>query len=245
VTAFSQTAAARNTASGAISSAEVGIAAFGIVQAAQDELARLRKQPGQHTAKTIAPGLLRHADEQTVLGLAAVLRAIQDFGWQDHCFRDWGVLAAPRFLGRGAIAAALAQYPATGARGVSPLIIPHFSLHAVSATISLALGIHGPNFGIGGGPGNLAEGILTALSVVQDGDLPGLWLVVTGWEPEPCFDEAGKCTSQSVCQAVALALVPVVPDWPGTRLRRTSVPLAGGHASILSNLIEFLKNQNS
>jgi hypothetical protein len=119
-------------------------------------------------------------------------------------FEDWGVVAASRYLGRANLAQALRSFDAEGVWGVSPHLIPHFALHSSSGTISLALGLHGPNLGVGGGLHSAAEGFLVALTWLATGVVPGVWLVLTGWYPElvPVRTTTGEC------QALALALVP-------------------------------------
>jgi hypothetical protein len=122
------------------------------------------------------------------------------------------VVAASRFMGRTALAAALVRFKAEGAWGLSPHLIPHRSLHSLSGTVSQALKIHGPNFGSGGGPGGAADALLTGAAMLPGG-LPGVWVVLTGWEPEPATDDQGRViTPDCVCNAVALALMPVSHD---------------------------------
>ncbi len=100
-----------------------------------------------------------------------------------------------------------------GAWGISPHFIPHHSLHAVSGTISQALKIHGPNFGIEASPGGMAEALTVAATLLATGDLPGLWLVLSEFEPEllpvdPSLPAADNLTPMPPCIALALALVP-------------------------------------
>src|SRR5919202_1308638 len=59
---------------------------------------------------------------------------------------------------------ALRSFLAEGVWGTSPHLIPHFALHSPAGTISLALGVHGPNLGVGGGLHAAAEGFLAALT---------------------------------------------------------------------------------
>src|SRR5205823_2480660 len=87
-----------------------------------------------------------------------------DFGWHDRSFAEWGLIAAPRFLGRIIAAGAMARFKTQGVPGMSPLIIPTLSLHAVAGSLSLALQTHGFNYGVGGGHGHLAEALLTGLA---------------------------------------------------------------------------------
>jgi hypothetical protein len=153
---------------------------------------------------------LKHADEQTVAGLAALGEAIRGHGLQDTDFSRWGVIAAPRFLGRAALAVALNRFAAEGAWGISPHLIPHRSLHALSGTVSQALKIHGPNYGVGGGADGAAEALLVASALLADREIPGVWVVLTGFDPElEPADPADNGAAPPVtdCIAVALALV--------------------------------------
>ena len=68
-----------------------------------------------------------------------------------RCLEHWGILAASRFLGRSSLVVALDRFRSEGVWGVSPHLIPHYALHSPAGTLSLALGVHGPNLGIGGG----------------------------------------------------------------------------------------------
>jgi hypothetical protein len=99
----------------------------------------------------LAPSVLRNSDEQTVAGLCAVFTAITSMRLPADHFEHWGVIAASRFLGRANLARALQSFLAEGVWGTSPHLIPHFALHSASGTISLALAMHGPNLGVGGG----------------------------------------------------------------------------------------------
>lgn len=182
------------------------VEAYGVVKVAAEEIAALRKAPGPLGGRTIPPSLLKHADHQTVLALAAVLRAVDDAGWQDRSFADWGLIAAPRFLGRILVAAAMERFKGRGVPGMSPLIIPTLSLHAVAGSLSLALKIHGFNYGVGGGHGHLGEALLTGLAARDDNGVPGVWVVATQFSPEPVPDVSGHATNASFGYGVALAL---------------------------------------
>ena len=63
-------------------------------------------------------------------GLAAVCQAIGNFQLAKYNFNDWGVLGAPRFLGRVAMHGAIQKFLVEGAWGISPHLIPHRLLHA-------------------------------------------------------------------------------------------------------------------
>jgi hypothetical protein len=200
------------------------VAAFGAVRAPADTIPTLRQTLGRPGHEPFPPAFLKHADEQTVVGLAAVFQAIDRHGWTRKDFADWGVLGAPRFLGRACLAVALQRFALEGAWGVSPHLIPHRSLHSISGTISQGLGIHGPNFGAGGGPHGAGEVLLTAAALVADRQLPGLWVVLTGCDPEPVLDHPGRAAAQgpaladAVYGAAALAVTDCSPGWEGPRL---------------------------
>lgn len=178
------------------------VAAHAALRVPLDSVPAYRQKPHYTLASLLPPNLLKHADEQTVIGLAAVLQAIEDFRLDPTGFTAWGVVGAPRFLGRSTMVQALQKFAQEGAWGISPHLIPHRSLHAPSGTLSQALKIHGPNLGVGGGPGASAEGFLVAATLLSRADLPGVWLLLTGTEHEAVFT-----AEQPVCLAVALALV--------------------------------------
>jgi hypothetical protein len=179
------------------------VAAHAIVRADLESLPELRRNPGPAPGEPLPPCFLKHADEQTVVGLCAVYRAIHEAGLSATCFRDWGIVAAPRFLGRSTMAAAVQRFAVEGAWGVSPHLIPHRSLHSVSGTISQALKIHGPNFGVG----ESAEILLAATALLHGKRLPGVWVVLTCLEPELPPDQAGRLPIETQAVGQALALV--------------------------------------
>jgi len=142
------------------------VAGFGALRVPPEKMPALRQQPGPPHGEPLSPSLLKHLDEQSVVALGAVLHAIKDHGLADTRFTDWGILAAPRFLGRTNMAVALHRFHLEGAWGISPHLIPHHSLHSISGTVSQALKVHGPNFGVGGGPHAADEGFLTAAALL-------------------------------------------------------------------------------
>src|SRR5688572_8864000 len=127
------------------------VEAVGVWQGTAAELAALRREPGALPPRPGSVAAVRQAEDQTVAGLGALLAAVDAAGWGGRAFADWGVVAAPRLAGRAAAAGILDRFGRQGPAGVSPLAIPTLSLHAQSGTLSLLLGIHGPNFGVGGG----------------------------------------------------------------------------------------------
>ena len=195
------------------------VLAHGTIQATEEMLPILRQKPGITLGEPLPASFLKHADEQTVAGLAAVLKAIQAHGLAVTRFTAWGVLAAPRFLGRLALRGHLQRFANEGAWGISPHLIPHRSLHSVSGTVSQALKVHGPNLGVGGGPSAAAEVILAAAMWLAGDHLPGVWVVLTGSDSEANPGFTKKSAADPVCNALALALVAARPGWSGWRLR--------------------------
>ena len=178
----------------------------------------MRKQPVSIGAQKMPISFLKHAEDQTVLALMTVLRALEQEGWQGRSFSDWGVVAAPNLFGRVSIAQTIQRYQQEGAWGVSPHLIPHQSLHAMSGTISQALKIYGPNFGMGGAGNSGPDAFLIAGAMMMDGLLPGLWFVLAGYETEWIPAADGAPVPAPVCQAIALALTPSDADTTGLHL---------------------------
>jgi hypothetical protein len=191
---------------------ECAIVGHGMARATLDEIAQLRKEPGPGRPKAMEFQVLKHADEHTVLGLAAMLNALAAFPPHTH-FGDWGVVAAPRWPGRLGTANALHRYGADGPRGVSPLAIPNLCLHSLSATVSLVFAMRGPNFGVGGGLASLADGLVAGLSVQLEYQPPGTWVIFSEWDVEP-----SKTAAPTTARALALALGPVEHEPSDRRL---------------------------
>lgn len=162
-----------------------------------------RRKPIIVNGQALPVTFLKHAEEQTVVALRAVLDVIEQQGWRDRSFADWGVIAGAQFFGRGGAAQTIQRFRDEGPWGVSPHMIPHQSLHGISGTISQALKMYGPNFSISGGPNPGPDTLLIAPATANA--LPGLWVVITGYETEwiPTQDDSGP---KPRCRAVALAL---------------------------------------
>lgn len=182
------------------------VRATAVVEVDLADLPALRDAPGTPPSGPLPNRFLRYSDEQTVVGLAAVIRAMHSPALQGVDFSDWGVVAAPRFPGRIGAAATLRKFRQDGACSISPHAIPQFSLHSVSGAISVGLGLHGPNFGIGGGREAMAEGLTVAISFADWRTLPGLWLVFTELHPDANPDGQGSSHTPACCRAVAMAL---------------------------------------
>jgi hypothetical protein len=202
----------------------IALTGCGIVRARLDQLEAFRRRPGPIPEGWASPHLsrLRQSDGQTLAALRAVYAAIDSGNPSDPgVYRDWGILAAPRFLGRSALVKVLNRFDAEGVWGVTPHLIPQFALHSQSSTLSQVLGIRGPNLGICRGTDAAVQGLLTALTWLNSGTVPGVWLVLSGWMPEYVPDESGDETE---CLAIALGLGPEPAsrgDVPRIRLIRT------------------------
>ncbi len=219
------------------------VRAFGIVQAPPAMIAALRKKPAPAGDAAVFGAALKYADDQTVVSLAAVLQAIHDGGLASEDFTNWGVVAGPSFLGREALATSFKRFKRQGAVGVSPLLIPYLSQHAVAGTISIPLRIHGPNLGVCGDRGSLVQALLSGITLQREHDLPGVWVLASEWNPEPIMSPG----QDTLCRAVALALHPANATGCGFELRLTlSSNRAGGEAprsATIAGLAHFLTHQ--
>ena len=85
--------------------------------------------------------------------------------------------------------------------------------------VGLTLGCHGPCVGVGGGLDGETDAWLTAVSLLQQETLPGMWMVFSGWEPEVQMNIEGAWLGETRCTALAMALQPVTGGHDGLRLR--------------------------
>ena len=227
----------------------LGLAAFGQVQALLGQIPALRRKPHEHVKAPVS--LLKYADEQAVVSIAAVFHAIHDFGLHDTDFTNWGVVAAPRFLGRETCVIFLDRFARQGPLGTSPLLAVYQSLHAVSGSVSLALHIHGPNMGVGGGHRALEQTLLAGLAMQSEHQLPGIWMVFSEWDPEAVPDGSCKVSASGICRALCLAFKPVSASWQGLRLRLRPGTVGAGPSKeehdepSLAGLGEFLAGQSA
>lgn len=218
-----------------------GIVAHAFVEASLSQIGGLRDRSGPEGSPALPSRFLRHCDEQTVVAVHAVLTAIAALPPDRRDCTRHGVVAASCQAGRLATAASLAKVRSQGAVSVSPHIVPQCSLHSIAGAVSVALGMHGPNVGIGGGPDALAEGLFTAISLLQSGggaDADGAWLVVSDWAEEPTLDASGAALGDPTCRGLALFLEPAaaaplgltvhIPAGPvGPRAIETHDPVGG------------------
>jgi hypothetical protein len=208
------------------------VSAWSVLRGSAKAIAQWRKEPIVRGGKS-SLSLLKNSEDQTVLGWRSVHAAIEQQHWQERSFADWGVIAAPNLCGRVTNAQSLHLYQKEGAWGISPHLIPHQSLHAMSGTISQALQLHGPNFGVSGAPNASPDAFLIAAAMMMDGRLPGLWVVLTGYETEWIPAADGRPTQAPMCQAVALALTASLTPGPSPGGRGENLGEAAGlHLSL-------------
>ena len=194
------------------------LAAWNVTRLSLSELLALRKQPGTRLPPHITPQFLKNSDEQTVATLAAIYAAVDELGQGTEVYRDWAVVSASQYIGRGSFAATLHKYCKDGPWGVSVQVIPHNMLHSISSTISLMLPCVGPCLGAGGGVNGEIDALLIAVNLLSSGQIQGAWVTWSLWDPELQIDEKGQPTSDSYCVAVAMALVPITTQVPVARL---------------------------
>jgi hypothetical protein len=204
--------------------AACGVAAHALVEATLADLPRLREAAAPPGSGPLPQRFLRHADEQTVVGMRAVLEAIAAHGAgrragtstdAAHDFSAYGVVSAACQPGRIAAAHSFAMFGSGGPVTVSPHIVPQCSLHSIAGAVSVALGMHGPHIGTSGGPEALGEGLLASLTLLHTCSAvtqhtPGIWFVATAWDGEPALDREGRPQERTfdppICVAVAAAL---------------------------------------
>lgn len=206
-----------------------GLLAHAAVRLSVEEVGEMRRAPLWACGEPFSVSSLKHFDEQTLAVIVALQTAIRDAGLMPDpsaCpFRDWGALAAPRFLGRAPMVSSMARFHAEGAWGVSPHMVPYRSLHSISGTVSQLLKIHGPNFGVGGGHGGVGELLLSGFALLGTMRLPGVWLVASRIEPDHGVGDNGRPAAGASCEAVALALIPETSGCPHTLGYDPAAPL--------------------
>lgn len=186
----------------------VGVAGWGTARMTCGQIGLLRREVPTWAAPDLGGNFFKYADEQTIVAIRAVAAAVEQQELSVPDLTTWGVIAAPRFLGRAASAHTIARYLRGG--NCSPHTIPQHSLHSVSAALSILLGTHGPNVGVGGGPRAFEDGLMAGLTLFSQCEAPGCWLVATEWSTEPHVDAEGNCVDDAVCSAVVLAITPTI-----------------------------------
>jgi hypothetical protein len=183
-----------------------GILGHALVSADASQVVAWRNNPATLLPRAWPPGMFKQSEDQTIVSLAALTQVIRDKQLSETDMAKWGVIAGPIFLGRAVLSAAFDQFDKEGAWGVSPHLIPHRFLHSVSGTLSLALGMHGPNFGVGGGASSHWQAAAMACTLAGN-SLAGMWLMLCGYEPDRLPDAMAGANSVWRCHALVLALV--------------------------------------
>ncbi len=216
-----------------------GIAGHATCAARLSGIAALRDGGIPPGAPALPGRFLRHCDEQTVVGMHAMLRAIAALPAPVDLAAD-AIVAAPCQAGRLMAAKSLCLLKTGGAVTVSTHIVPQASLHSIAGAVSVALGMHGPHMGVGGGADALAEGCLAAATLVGSAGLPRVWLVATEWDEEPILDEAGDPASDPLCRAVALAIEPGGAGELGLEVHFSATPTAAVEPTRLATFARAL-----
>jgi len=180
-------------------SATCAITAHGMCESRLSTIPALRDGAVPAGAPALPPRFLRHCDEHTVVGLRAVLEAIAATPSVANDLPQHGVIGAPCQAGRLVTARSLIQMRQDGPVAISTHIVPQCSLHSVAGAVSVALGLHGPHLGIGGGPDALAEGLFTVFSLFQAAACTACWLLVSDWQDEPALDTTGGPLGEPCC----------------------------------------------
>ena len=183
-----------------------------VVTARRNEIAALARQPTPAGGPMLPTRFLRHADEQTVVGIWAVLFTLSKL--TDHGDRSGdAVVAASCRAGQPTAARTMVALEQQGPVGVTPHVVPQCSLHSPASAVSVGLGMHGPTIGVGGGPAASAEGLLAAtglaMSLAVTPKPPAIWLVCTSWDNSPQLDDQAAPTNDPVCRGLALWLEPL------------------------------------
>lgn len=222
---------------------DCGIRGHATVEAPLSAVPMLRDAPVPDGAPGLPPRFLRHCDEQTVVAVRAVLEAIARLPAPPRLDRC-GVVAAPCQAGRIATAKSLANLRVGGGVTVSPHIVPQCSLHSLAGAVSVALGMHGPHLGIGGGPDALAEGLFAAITLFRAGPASGcdaVWLLASAWDTEPLLDSSGAAIDDPICRAVAMLLVPGSMAEHDRLTLTLDVPGRDGPEAAGTSLVDFCR----
>jgi hypothetical protein len=224
---------------------ELAILARGEASLSPPRLADARQTATNKFSAVLKPQLLKHSDPQTLAAVEALMAATDRLGrlgglGVDGCFADWAIFSATQYLGRAAFAAVIEKYKLDGPWGVSVQVIPHTSPHAVASTLSLALATHGPCIGVGAAPGEEPQALLTAASLLQRPEIPGAWLVLSGWSSEPSL-ESGASADAARCRAAVLAVVGSHSPEAGHAIGRIRFQASGGtQGGETANLLDWL-----
>jgi hypothetical protein len=199
--------------------------------------AKLRGQVSAAFPATLSVGVLKQTDEQNLPALLALKQALNESGVTEEQCSDWGLVAVPRMPCRRRVAESLGKFRDQGAWSVSPHLVPNTSLHSASGLFSQALRLHGPNIGAGGMPGTESDGLWAALTLLEGERLPGVWLILTGWEYESLDAKDVRC------QAAVLALQSGAKPNKSHLTFTPGFEVSSGPAFSLESLGESIRNR--
>jgi hypothetical protein len=194
-----------------------------------EETSRLREPLVAAFRDRVSNALLKQADEQSLVALRAFCNLFERWPELRQPDPHWGLVVAPRVPGRKRVIESIGKFREQGAWSISPHIIPHCTLHSLAGLLSQVLDLHGPNIGTGGKPGCEGEAIAVACTWLAAERLPGLWIVLTGWDRESATYRG------STCQALVLGLKSAAGPGAAGRSRLIISPTAASpHLPLVS-----------
>lgn len=196
----------------------VRVVAIGRIVSPVAELAASRPSLQQFFGEKISSSILKQADELTLLSLAALRNAITEYKLTPEQQAGWGVAANPCMPGRLRMPDTLSKFHEQGAWAVTPHFIPHCLLHSLSGLLSQALGLNGPNMGIGGVPGTEEDICLGMASWIMGGDVAGGWMVWAFWRDDLAAD--GNYVGEAIVLGVVPSAEPAKPETGWNAVRR-------------------------
>ena len=184
------------------------------VSAHLSEFPTLAREKYAHGSYSLPTRFLRHADEQTVIGVRSLLKAMASDTQKNTDISNDAVIAATCLAGQPAAARTMIGLRDKGPVGVTPHIVPQCSLHSVASAASVGFGMHGPNFGVGGGTHCVSEGLLLSVTLAPmlatTSPTSRIWLICTGWDQQPSLGTNGEATNDPLCRGLTLLLRPTL-----------------------------------
>lgn len=191
----------------------------------------------------VAADKLARTDALTRMALAAVAD-LRDAGVP---FVDGGVVVGHAFATMETNAAFQAGIRKRGAASAEPRRFPYTSPNAVCGDVSVAFGLRGPSFAVGGGVHGGLEALVVASDLVRSGDAPCVVVVAvdevgSGLTPvaDAWFGSSGNLPSGAVAVVVSRVATsgarPLLAGRVGTFARDAtpeSASLAPGHLALL------------
>ncbi len=193
-------------------SAHCQIDSCATVSAHLSEFPTLAREKYAHGSHSLPTRFLRHADEQTVIGVRSLLKAMASDTQKNIDISNDAVIAATCLAGQPAAARTMIGLRDKGPVAVTPHIVPQCSLHSVASAASVGFGMHGPNFGVGGGIHAVSEGLLLAVTLAPmlaiTSPSARIWLICTGWDQQPSLEPNGEVNNDPLCRGLTLLLKP-------------------------------------